>query len=241
MSANRNLLNIEYRDFCKKNKFPMSDSSTYVSDDGRRIPLSFFIDMVIYPVQDTPRAVYVSNISVQNKKLVITFSNALGQIGTVINNLTETSYIYDSHKNIIGTVAFFVDSLAYVYGLCINKELTFSNNALQVHPARVFSTTGIAQKIYLNGEEVVTDKPLTVSFDSDRFVFNTDTKAYDLNLKVTDLNRSDNLATMAKINGYSFKNNQAWIYAAKDSNIRISVKADNTLYFYRKGDTINVQ
>lgn len=241
MSANRNVLNIEYRDFCKKSKFPMSDSSTFVSDDGRRIPLSFFIDMVIYPVQDTPRAVYVSNISVQNKKLVITFSNALGQIGTATNNLTETSYIYDSHKNIIGTVVFFVDSLAYVYGLCINKELIFSNNALQVHPARVISTTGIAQKIYLNGEEVVTDKPLTVSFDSDRFVFNTDTKAYDLNLKVTDLNRSDNLTTMAKINGYSFKNNQAWIYAAKDSNIRISVKADNTLYFYRKGDTINVQ
>ena len=132
------------------------------------------------------------------------------------------------------------DSLVYVYGLTLNKKLEFNSDALVVHPSRVLSFIGNQQQLFINGEAVSTDKPISIAFTSDRFVQDPSTGAYDLNLTVTDLNINNTLPTMLTINGYNFKNNQAWIYADKDSNIRVSTKEDNTLYFYRKGDTINV-
>ena len=242
MRSKRNILNQEFRDFCRVNKYPMTTDSSFVTTDGRAIPVGLFIDLIIYPLQDTPRNVYISSIYRSYRKLVFEFRNDTSVLGTAVSDLLneDYNYIYDSHKNIIGTIVMDYDSLVYVYGLTLNKKLEFNSDALVVHPSRVLSFIGNQQQLFINGAAVSTDKPISITFTSDRFVQDTSTGAYDLNLTVTDLNINNTLPTMLTINGYNFKNNQAWIYADKDSNIRISTREDNTLYFYRKGDTINV-
>ena len=136
------ILNQSFRDWSIQHKFPFTDSSDMTSRDGRRIPLSMFIDITVNP--DISGSVRISAITADH----IEFS--IGQRWTAYASLEDFhgGWIPVMRAGTcVGCVMPNPDDYQYLVGMTAVAPLVFSEGHLVLLPETVKGFCGAGDNI----------------------------------------------------------------------------------------------
>ena len=245
MNIQPKIINTEFRSFSVVNKYPFTSNSSMCDVNGRQVPVSFIIDAIIYP-QKTVSSVFISKIFLQdNDELVIELSSSAGVLGYAYDVTEGTNYFLEgttSQKHtkeitetdtIIGSMVV-SGTVSYIRGLVSLNEMVFTNNALIINPIRIIPAVYKTQQFIVNGTEVATNKPISIYFNSDRFLYANDELSLDTKVisdKIKKPLYSINNITPGKIVDDEIQsNNKVWLYSIyKKSDIRVITDSDKIM------------
>ena len=164
-----NIHNTEFREFAANNKYPMTDDSTYTAESGTRLPLSTFVDIIMYPVMDIPERIRISRVyNAPDTTMEFRGTAVIGSC--IVTPSPAGNAIYSEDRRIIGTVVLSDVGAAYLKGLARHAALVFPLNGLVVRPERILIRPELPLSIQVGDQQVTrTDIPLTTVTASERF------------------------------------------------------------------------
>lgn len=173
------VINKNFKDWSAGRKYPFDEECDLTCTDGRRLPLSYFVDAVIYPALDGTFDI----TRIDAGGMVISSSNWEGE--ALFSRYQNGWMPITRRGSIVGSIVLNDNDYAYVLGLASVRPMTFRTGHLRFAPGVVRSfckrTENLEEKPTFFGEQVET---LDASLDSERFtVLQDDT--VDLDLTVT--------------------------------------------------------
>lgn len=136
------VLNQSFRDWSIQHKFPFTDSSDMTSRDGRRIPLSMFIDITVNP--DVAGVVRVDRITAD----AIVFAIGGGWTAQAGLEDFQGGWIPVMRAGTcVGCVMPNPDDLEYLRGMASVAPLVFSEGHLELRPETVKGFCGAGDEI----------------------------------------------------------------------------------------------
>lgn len=232
-----NIRNIEFRDFAAAAKYPFTDDSTYTAVNGRGLPLSLFIDIILYPFIEKAAPIRISRIYAA-PSLTIEFRSTV-LIGTcALTDALEGGTIYSPDKRIIGTITTTMSGVAYLRGLAKHSALLFNDTGLVIRPERVLPRPDKKIQVTVGGVPVIRmDKELTAEFKSGRFTVSEEGDMdFDNSIRADKANRViTHLHIPSEDQLIEIDNRPVIIHSVPDANLQIIIK-DGALMFHARGD-----
>lgn len=184
------VINESFTDWAATRNFPFTDSSDLTCTDGRRLPVSAFICITLYP--DIEGSARLSSIS--SDRITIT----LEQSWIAVASFTElkNNWIPLKHGgNVVGSVMLNEDDISYVQGMAAIGDMIFNEGHADIRPELI--------RGFCADEEILFEPPtffslpstdMTYSFNSNRYTVNTN----DVDMDVT-VTYNPNLTAITQI------------------------------------------
>lgn len=230
-----NIRNVEFRTFAAETPYPFTATSTYTATNGRTLPFSVLLDIILYPFVELTSPVRISRIYA-TPDLTLEFRSSV-LIGTcLLTDALEGGVIRASDHRIIGTVTSTPTGVAYMKGLAKHSTLSFNDTGLVIRPERILPRPDKKITVTVGGTDVVRlDTTLTALFNSSRFTATEDTVAFD---NAVHFSKENELITGLSVPGSSVidvDNRPVIIHCTPESNLQVIVK-NNALMFHARGD-----
>jgi hypothetical protein len=169
------VINESFRDWAATRNFPFTDESDLTCMDGRRLPVSAFVCISLYP--DTEGSARLSLISVD--RMVIT----LGQTWEAIAYFTDlkNNWIPLKHGgNIVGSIMLNEDDIDYVKGMASTEDMVFNEGHANIRPELV--------RGFCADEEILFEPPTFFSLPSTNMTYSFISSRYTVNQTDVDMN-----------------------------------------------------
>lgn len=113
----------EFRDISKESKYPFTNNSTLCDDRGVSITTTAVIDCLLYSYIKCTPPFYLSNTSIKDSKLQITFKDSLSNdVGSVIIDPTKDVSTIFYNKIKVGTIVYNIEDMITLLNDTRKKE-----------------------------------------------------------------------------------------------------------------------
>ena len=191
------IINESFRDWAATRNFPFTDDSDLTCSDGRRLPVSAFAYIVVFP--DIDGSARLSLIS--NDRIIITLEQTW-EATAYFSDLANDWIPLKHGGNIVGTVMLNHDDISYIKGLAATQPMTFNEGHATLRPELV--------RGFCSEEEVLFEPPTFFSLPSTTMTYTLGSNRYSVNSDVVDMDVSvtytpnTTAITKIKINGTSY-------------------------------------
>ena len=248
MSSVTYVHNEEFRDYAAKGAYPFTDNSAYTASDGRRLPRSAFLDLMLYPPDRVDGPVHVHGIRCRvSDSIEIGFTRG-GEMWayTVIPRDGEPSWgaVKTVAGLVCGTLVMSVEGLKYIGGLAEYSTLFFNPGALVVRPDRILPVVRPLPSLAVGGREVpISAGSLSAEFTSSRFTFAENEEGPPEYSFDTTLHTLSNKAVKTPFAGvvvgeteFVARNGSVTVMAPRWSNLQVVTQGES-LMIHKRGDS----
>ena len=168
------VINESFTDWAATRNFPFTDSSDLTCTDGRRLPVSAFICITLYP--DIEGIARLSSIS--SDRITIT----LEQSWIAVASFTElkNNWIPLKHGgNVVGSVMLNEDDIFYVQGMAATGDMLFNEGHADIRPELV--------RGFCSNEEILFEPPTFFSLPSTNMIYSFNSNRYTVNTNDVDM------------------------------------------------------
>lgn len=193
----QSVLNQSFRDWAANRNFPFTDGSDLTCSDGRRLPVSAFVYISVFPdIEDDARLVTIDD------------QNITIQVGT--NWFTTASFeellndwIPLKHNgSVVGSIMVNSADIAYIQGMARTKTLEFNERHADIRPELV--------RGFCLDSEILLPPPTFFSLPSTNMTYSLDSQRYTDNIVDVDMDVSVTYTpgvtaiTKIKVNGTEY-------------------------------------
>ena len=227
-----NILNMEFRDFVRNSIYPFTDTSTLTTASGVMLPVDLFLDAALYPLPSYVLPYYLSSIKTVAGVLTFEIKDTYNLvIGTGVYKAgEEVIYFKNEYQAVVGSLLINLDLMEYVKQLAKNPQ-TLTPASSSFIPSVCFPIvdkrcTGLR----VSGQPVPAYSNINI-IAGDHVTIATHKVSITVNAPVAG---AAGATPIKFINGYVFKNGQAWIMADEDSALRVATTTDGLMFGLNK-------
>lgn len=168
------VINESFRDWAADKNFPFTDESDLTCIDGRRLPVSAFAYITIYP--DTEGSAKLSVIS--SDRIVITLDQtweAIAYFADLKNNWIPLKH----GGNIVGAVILNEEDTSYIRGMASTGDMVFNEGHADIRPELV--------RGFCSDEEILFEPPTFFSLPSTNMTYSLNSTRYTVSDNVVDM------------------------------------------------------
>lgn len=226
-----NIKDRQFREYAEKEKYPFTQSSTYMASNGRPLPLSVFVDILLYPSVYPASKVYVSRVGNGGDAVVIELTDGVTTWKGKLLSDPGGCFLYAPSGSVEGVIVLNTIGEEYLKGVAKSTALSFPPQALSVRPDRIIPRPTKGLHVEVEGVEVIRkDIPLTAAFGSTRYTLAEGEVSLDNNIGA-----ASDRPIITSLNGVLVNNRSVYVKTAKGMNLQI-VSDSGAIVFHKRGD-----
>lgn len=232
-----NIKDIQFREYAGSAKYPFTEASTMRAVNGRQIPVSVFLDAILYPQAHTVAAVHVAAVAKAGDDVAVTLTDGVNEYTGRLDGHPGGCFIRAANGDMAGTLVLSELGEAYLKGVAKATDLHFNPAALVLRPDRVIPRPVAHPSVTVEGEQVVRkDVPLSFSLGSGRMRAIPGAPGGLPSVALDNRIGSSTPHPVIKwFNGEEVGNRPVLIRSAAHANLQI-VDRDGKVFFHKRGD-----